>query len=211
LFARFGKCRGGLGAGIFFLSALSASFVCSFFLRLSLACRMCENFLVSMTTPLRRSLALRKALFALVLALIAISIVFAALQNREWVIPEEAKKLKNPIAPSTAAIESARSIYLDKCSQCHGDAGKGDGPQGKMYDPAPGNLTDAKHMSKLTDGELFYQISEGRKPMPAFKKRLSEEQRWHLVLFVRSFAALAAAPEVQSGTPASKPSPADTH
>jgi mono/diheme cytochrome c family protein len=172
---------------------------------------MCENFLVSMTTPLQRSLALRKVLFVLVLALIAISIVFAALQNREWVIPEEAKKLKNPIASSTAAIESARSIYLDKCSQCHGDAGKGDGPQGKMYDPAPGNLTDAKRMSTLTDGELFYQISEGRKPMPAFKKRFTEEQRWQLVLFVRSFAAPAPAREEQSGTPASKPAPAGTH
>jgi mono/diheme cytochrome c family protein len=172
---------------------------------------MCENFLVSMTTPPQRSLALRKALFALVLALIAISIVFAALQNREWVIPEEAKKLKNPMAPSAAAIASARSIYLDKCSQCHGDAGKGDGPQGKMYDPAPGNLTDAKHMSALTDGELFYQISEGRKPMPAFKKRLTEKQRWQLVLLVRSIAEPAAAREKQSGTPASKPVPASAH
>ena len=42
-------------------------------------------------------------------------------------------------------------------------------------------------MSATTDGELFYQISEGRKPMPAFKKRLTEEQRWQLVLLVRSF------------------------
>jgi mono/diheme cytochrome c family protein len=178
---------------------------------LSLTCWMCENFLVSMKTPPQRSLALRKALFALVLVLIVISIVFAALQNREWVIPEEAKKLKNPMALSTAAIESARSIYLDKCSQCHGDAGKGDGPQGKMYDPAPGNLTDAKRMSALTDGELFYQISEGRKPMPAFKKRLTEKQRWQLVLLVRSFAEPAAAGGKQSGTPASKPVPASTH
>jgi len=43
-------------------------------------------------------------------------------------------------------------------------------------------------MNGATDGELFYQISEGRKPMPSFKKRLSEEQRWQLVLLIRSFA-----------------------
>jgi mono/diheme cytochrome c family protein len=141
-----------------------------------------------MTAAPKRTLALRKTLFALVLTFIAISIVLAVLQNREWVIPEEAKKLKNPIAPSAAAMGSARLIYLDKCAQCHGETGKGDGTEGKMYDPAPSNLTDAKHMSTRTDGELFYQISEGRKPMPAFKKRLSEEQRWQLVLFVRSFA-----------------------
>ncbi|MFI5056677.1 MAG: c-type cytochrome [Candidatus Acidiferrales bacterium] len=149
-----------------------------------------------MRTPPQRNLALRKMLFAFVLVLIVLSLVLAVLQSREWVIPEEARKLKNPVAPSAAAIASTRLIYLDKCAQCHGDAGKGDGPEGKMYDPAPGNLTDEKHMSTRTDGELFYQISQGRKPMPGFKKRLTEEQRWQLVLFVRSFA---------------EPSPATTH
>ena len=157
----------------------------------------------------KRTLALRKTVFALVLAFIAISIVLAVLQNREWAVPEEAKKLKNPIAPSAAAMDTARLIYLDKCAQCHGESGKGDGPEGKMYDPPPGNLTDAKHMNARTDGELFYQISQGRKPMPAFKKRLTEEQRWQLVLLVRSFAK--AVPQEQSGSPAGNPAPVNAH
>ena len=148
-----------------------------------------------MSSDARRNLALRKALFALVLALIVVSLVLVILQNREWVVPEEARRLKNPVAPSGEAIASARAEYVNKCAQCHGDTGKGDGPEGKMYDPAPGNLTDAKRLSMRTDGELFYQISEGRKPMPAFKKRLTEEQRWQLVLLVRSFAGGAAMPE----------------
>jgi mono/diheme cytochrome c family protein len=146
-----------------------------------------------MKTPPQRNLALRKMLFAIVLALIVLSLILAALQSREWVVPEEAKRLQNPVAPSAAAMASARLIYLDKCAQCHGDTGKGDGPEGKMYEPAPGNLTDTKHMSTRTDGELFFQISQGRKPMPGFKKRLSEKQRWQLVLLVRSFAEAAPA------------------
>jgi len=60
-----------------------------------------------------------------------------------------------------------------------------------MYDPPPANLTDASHMNKMTDGEIYYLISEGRKPMPSFKKRLTDEQRWQLVLLVRSFAGAA--------------------
>ena len=164
-----------------------------------------------MRTLSRRTLALRKTLFALLLALIVISIAFAVFQNREWVVPEEAKKLKNPIAPSTASMGSARAIYLDKCAQCHGGAGKGDGPQARMYDPAPGNLTDTKHISALTDGELFYQISVGRKPMPAFKKRLSEAQRWQLVLLVRSFAEAAGTPRELSESPASNPGASSPH
>jgi mono/diheme cytochrome c family protein len=163
-----------------------------------------------MTAAPTRTLALRKTVFALVLIFIAISIVLAVLQNREWVVPEEAKKLKNPIAPSSGAMDAAYSIYLDKCAKCHGETGKGDGPEGKMYDPPPGNLTDAKHMNARTDGELFYQISEGRKPMPAFKKRLSEEQRWQLVLLVRSFAKVAATPQEQSGSPTGKSAPSST-
>ena len=49
-------------------------------------------------------------------------------------------------------------------------------------------------MNTVTDGEIFYQISEGRKPMPSFKKRLTEDQRWGLVLLVRSFSAPSASP-----------------
>jgi mono/diheme cytochrome c family protein len=141
-----------------------------------------------MTTFRKRNLVLRKTLFVVFFALIALSIAFAVWQSREWVVPEEAKKLKNPLAPTDTALASGRTVYLDKCAECHGETGRGDGPQARMYDPAPGNLTDTHHMSTRTDGELFYQISEGHRPMPAFKKRLSEEQRWQLVLFVRSLA-----------------------
>jgi mono/diheme cytochrome c family protein len=63
-----------------------------------------------------------------------------------------------------------------------------------MYDPAPADLTDAAQMSKVTDGEIYYQITQGRKPMPSFKNRLTENERWQLVLLVRSFAANPAPP-----------------
>jgi mono/diheme cytochrome c family protein len=142
-----------------------------------------------MTTRAPRSLRLRKLLFAALLAAIVVSIAVALYQNREWKVPEEAKRRQNPIQSSPAALAAARAIYLDKCVQCHGETGKGDGPDAAMYYPSPASLTDAKRMGAATDGELFYEITVGRKPMPAFKKRLTEEQRWQLVLLVRSFAA----------------------
>jgi len=142
-----------------------------------------------MTSTARRTLRLRKIVFAALLAIICVAILVAVYQNRQWKIPEEAKLRKNPIEPSATALASARSIYIDKCVQCHGQTGKGDGSDAALYYPAPASLNDTNRMSAVTDGELFYEISEGRKPMPAFKKRLSEEQRWQLVLLVRSFAA----------------------
>lgn len=142
-----------------------------------------------MTAHARSTLHLRKLLFVLLLAAISISVVFAIYQNRQWKIPEEAKLRRNPLESTPQALAAARVIYLDKCVQCHGETGKGDGPDAAMYYPSPASLIDANRMSGVTDGELFYGISEGRKPMPAFKKRLTEEQRWQLVLFVRSLSA----------------------
>jgi mono/diheme cytochrome c family protein len=137
-----------------------------------------------------RNLKLRKILFASLLVLICFSIGLAIQhQKKEWRVPEDAKNLKNPLQPSESNFTAAKLLYRDKCSDCHGDTGKGDGPQATMHDIAPANLTDANRMSRITDGEIFYQISEGREPMPAFKKRLTPDQRWQLVLFVRSFSA----------------------
>jgi mono/diheme cytochrome c family protein len=128
------------------------------------------------------------------LALICISIGFAAFHKTPWVVPPSAKELKNPVPPSEANISAAKKIYQDRCVNCHGDAGKGDGSEAMMYDPPPADLTDVAKMSKVTDGEIYYQITEGRKPMPAFKNRLTETERWQLVYWVRSFAEAPAEP-----------------
>ena len=135
------------------------------------------------------ALKFRKILFASSLALICIVLVYSAWQqNKPWVVPEEFKRLKNPLQPSDSNLKAAGELYLDQCAQCHGEHGKGDGPEARTHSPLPADLTDARRMSTVTDGEIFYQISEGKRPMPAFKNRITEGQRWQLVLLVRSFA-----------------------
>lgn len=120
--------------------------------------------------------------------------------KKDWPAPEEAKKLKNPLAVTDASLAAAKAVFLDNCAQCHGEGGKGDGPEAPMYDVKPADFTDAHMMGEMTDGEIFWKISEGRRPMPEFKKRLTEEQRWQLVNYVRTFAPNPA--------PAPKPTPA---
>jgi len=117
-------------------------------------------------------------------------------RDEKWAAPPEAKKMKNPVAPNSENLSSAHAIYLDKCASCHGEKGLGDGPEASMYDVPPSNLADAHMMSEMTDGEIFWKISEGRKPMPTFKKQLSDEQRWQLVNYLRT---LSPKPAVHSG------------
>lgn len=145
-----------------------------------------------MPTNTPQDLNTRKTLFALLLALIVVVVAYTFFQeNKPWVIPEEAKSRKNPVPPSEAAVNAAKPLYKENCAQCHGDTGKGDGSEALRYDPKPADFTDAPHMNTVTDGALFYQISQGRKPMPSFKRRMTEDQRWQLVLLIRSFAAPA--------------------
>lgn len=149
----------------------------------------------------------RKVLLAGAFALICIAIGLAAFHRAPWVVPIPEKERQNPLSTSQANLAAAMKIYSDQCANCHGDGGKGDGSDAMMYDPAPSDLTDAAKMNKLTDGEIYYQITEGRKPMPSFKKKLSEEQRWQLVIFVRSLAGAPAMPPPakQTDVPLSKP------
>ena len=148
-----------------------------------------------------RSLWLRKILFAALLLLICILVIhWITHENKPWIVPPEYKNLTNPLPPTASSLNAARQIYMDVCAQCHGDRGKGDGPEARSHYPLPADLTDPKVLTNLTDGEIFYQISEGRRPMPSFKARLTEDQRWQLVLFVRSFR--------HSDGPANAPIPA---
>jgi mono/diheme cytochrome c family protein len=138
----------------------------------------------------RQKLRLRKMLFVALLALIALSIVLGVTHRGQWNIPEDAKLRQNPIHASPQVFDAARILYDDHCERCHGKSGRGDGADATKFSTSPGDLTDGSHMNPQSDGELFYKISEGRRPMPEFKTKLTEEQRWQLVLLMRSLASL---------------------
>lgn len=136
----------------------------------------------------RQKLKVRKFVFVALLALIISAIVLGVTHRGQWNIPEEAKRRANPLQPSTQVLNAARVVYDDHCERCHGKTGRGDGTDSAKYYTAPSDLTDHSHISAQSDGELFYKISEGRRPMPEFKTKLTEEQRWQLVLLMRALA-----------------------
>ncbi len=117
---------------------------------------------------------------------------WTAAHDKDWPVPPAAAKVKNPIAPTPDNLAAARAIFMDKCANCHGEKGGGDGPEADMYTPSPSKFNDAHMMSEMTDGGIFWKMTEGRKPMPSFKNQLSDEQRWQLVNFVRTLTPKSA-------------------
>lgn len=100
----------------------------------------------------------------------------------------EARGMENPAPDSPEVISEAKALYTEHCAHCHGDTGAGDGGEAQMYTPPPADFTHPA-MANIRDGELFYKITEGRKPMPSFKRTLTDDQRWKLVRLIRTFAA----------------------
>jgi len=103
----------------------------------------------------------------------------------EWKAPARAARRKNPTAPDERSLAAGKAVYAAQCMSCHGPAGKGDGPAAKDLNPKPRNLSDPK-IQEQTDGSIFWKITEGRKPMPTFDKLISEDDRWHVINYVRT-------------------------
>lgn len=108
--------------------------------------------------------------------------------TRDWSAPASAKSLQNPVPSTDESIAMGRMIYVSRCQNCHGDKGDGKGPHADSLSIAPSDFADAHAMGLVTDGELFWKISHGRRPMPTFQDKLSETERWQLVDFIRTFA-----------------------
>ena len=116
--------------------------------------------------------------------------VYAVMQ---WDAQARARNLKNPVPATQAAIAAGNRIYKQHCQSCHGANGDGKGEKAPELSTAPGDFTDAAKMSGLKDGELFWQITKGRRPMPAFEKKLTEQERWEVIDYIRTFAAKSSA------------------
>jgi len=94
-----------------------------------------------------------------------------------------------PAAPYQAlSIATGAGLYRTHCAACHGATGAGDGPAGRSLPRPPADLR-APHTAQHTAGDLFWWISQGISQMPAFGDRLTVEERWDLVNFLRALSS----------------------
>jgi mono/diheme cytochrome c family protein len=109
-----------------------------------------------------------------------------------WNIPADADKTKNPVDATAESIAKGKEHFLTRsgnCVFCHGETGAGNEENMPRLRRKPADLSDKERMSKISDGEIFWKISTGIPGiMPARDKHLTEEDRWHVVNYVRTLA-----------------------
>lgn len=85
------------------------------------------------------------------------------------------------------ATDRGREIYEQRCLECHGPQGRGDGVKAPFLSPRPGNLVSASTSAK-SDKDLLKIIANGRArtSMPAWKDQLSDEDQREVLRYIRS-------------------------
>ncbi len=131
-------------------------------------------------------------IWAAAVAPLAACLVMPATASRyisqdEWKAPGRAARKKNPVPADEQSIAAGRAVYLANCLACHGETGKGDGPAAAALDPKPNDLADPK-VWEQSDGAIFWKITRGRAPMPAYKNLLTDQERWNVLNYMRTFA-----------------------
>lgn len=77
-------------------------------------------------------------------------------------------------------------LYAERCASCHGLAGRGDGPTGRLL---AGGVSDLRPALRGREDEaLADAIASGVGPMPAFSPALGRTEQRALVLYLRELA-----------------------
>lgn len=115
--------------------------------------------------------------------------------------PTSAAQEKNPYAGQSSALAAGAKLYAANCASCHGPSGQG-----------TGNIPPISKGPTQTapDGEVFWFITNGSPSngMPAWGEKLSTEERWQVVTFVKS---LQNSPSATTGNAPAAPMPVKTN
>lgn len=123
------------------------------------------------------------------LLVFAFSTVCHAQTSTPWNIPAKFKTMKNPVATNKESISNGKDLYAKHCKSCHGTLGLGDGPKAASLDVTCSDFSSKKFQA-LSDGEIFFQMTEGKGKMPSFKKLIPEDNdRWGLIHYLRTLAS----------------------
>jgi mono/diheme cytochrome c family protein len=122
-----------------------------------------------------------------------LAIGFMSIASRAAVVGQakpdpKAATVKNPVPVTPQSVTTGKSLFGKYCRFCHGEDGKGDGPQAPEGTHPP-NLTDDKWDHGSSDAEIFAVIKDGVGPkydMKGFNSKLTAQEMWSLVNYIRS-------------------------
>lgn len=116
--------------------------------------------------------------------------------GQAWEVPVDKSKKVSPFKFNDETKKKGEAVFQRNCTSCHGIPTKANFVP---LTPPPGDPATDK-FQKQVDGALFYKITTGRGAMPSFKDVLTEEERWQVISYFRSFNSKYVQPEPATPT-----------
>lgn len=97
----------------------------------------------------------------------------------------------NPLPITETGLQRGKFLYDINCGICHGDKADGNGylvRDGSPYPAQPANFL-LDDFVNTTDGRYYFAIMYGKNVMGSYKDKLSYEERWEVIHYIRSLQA----------------------
>ncbi|MBF6571404.1 MAG: c-type cytochrome [Candidatus Binataceae bacterium] len=104
--------------------------------------------------------------------------------------------MHNPLKETPENLAHGKELFLNTCQPCHGENAEGNGPVAHLLQHKPTNLVSGI-TKNLPDGYVYGYIRNGGIWMPSYGDAMSSNERWDVIMYVRSLEAKAAQAQKQ--------------
>jgi cytochrome c553 len=108
----------------------------------------------------------------------------------QYGVPHAYEGTKSSVKMTPEIVAEGAKLYERECAKCHGKDGMGSGDPGLAVLPSPALLAYMIKRPISVDEYLLWSISDGGvqfdSAMPAFKDKLSRDEIWRVIAYMRS-------------------------
>jgi mono/diheme cytochrome c family protein len=102
--------------------------------------------------------------------------------------PAPEVKAVNPSKATPTSLAAGKKAYSSDCAMCHGKEGAGDGDLAADMKLKLRDYREAASLDKMSDGDLYAIIVNGKGQMMGEEGRMKPDQIWDVVNYVRSLS-----------------------
>ena len=102
-----------------------------------------------------------------------------------------AELVNNPLPITEAGLAEGKELYNVFCATCHGEKADGNGylvRDGGAYPAQPANFLLEEHVN-ASNGRYYHAIMHGKNVMGGYSDKISYEERWNVIHYIRSLQA----------------------
>jgi len=108
----------------------------------------------------------------------------------QYGVPKDYEGAKSTVSAGPQTLAEGSKLFSDHCAACHGRDGMGGGEPGRAVSPSPALLAYMIKRPISVDEYLLWSIADGGKQfdseMPAFKEKLSRDDIWRVIAYMRA-------------------------